>query len=186
MKSLAEIQTLMKQALLDPKLDHSSILLEHLDQNSARTPVQQISIYRQTVRSNLFSALQDTFPACLAVVGEDYFKQLASEYFSQYPPDNTDLNLYGDKFPIYLENVVQTKAEAESLKYLPELADLEWHWYILSFTKPEQKFELNYKYPIHKIWDLALGKTSEEVSLDSGEIRLELYKRDGQKLAKLL
>ncbi len=186
MKTLAEIQTLMKKALLDPKLDPSDLLLEHLDQNSSRSPTQQIGIYRQTVRSNLYSALEDTFSACSKVVGKDYFKQLAAEYFTKHPPEDTDLNIYGDQFPNYLQSVLETRPEAASLPYLPDLARLEWYWYILSFTDPAQRFTLESEYPIHLIWDLALGKSEEEVNLNSGGVTLDLYKENGKKLAKLV
>jgi len=149
MKRLAEIQSLVKEAILSPRLDPNSDVLELLPEGGKRPPEQQIGIYRQTVRSNLYGALKDSFPACCKIVGEDYFKQIAADYFNKFPPAEPDLNCYGDKFEAYLEELIKIRPEAQSLVYLPELARLEWEWYQLNFNPKGFSQTLEFSYPVH-------------------------------------
>ena len=136
MKRLAEIQALIKGAIVSPRLNEETGVLDLFPSGGKRSPQKQISIYRQTVRSNLYGALKDTFPACCKVVGEDYFKQIAADYFHKFPPDEPDLNQYGDRFESYLEELTEVRPEAKSLFYLPELARLEC---CLLYTSPSPR-----------------------------------------------
>ncbi len=165
MKRLAEIQALMKEALVSPKLNEETGVLELFPSGEKRTPQKQISIYRQTVRSNLYGALKDTFPACCKVVGEDYFKQISADYFHKFPPDEPDLNQYGDKFESYLEELIKVRPEAKPLFYLPELARLEWEWYLLNFKKEGFTQLLKLNYAVHLIWDPPKNKETEQLTL---------------------
>jgi len=185
MKRLAEIQSLIKEAIVSPRLKPETGVLDLFPESGTRTPEKQISIYRQTVRSNLFGALKDSYPACCNVVGEDYFKQIAADYFQKFPPDEPDLNDYGDKLEQYLEELIQIRPEASSLFYLPELARLEWSWYLLSFKEEGFSKNLVFRYPVHLIWDFSNNPTEEKISLVPDSYLLRFSKSHGKRKLSL-
>ena len=177
MKRLSEIQALIKGAIVSPRLNEETGVLDLFPSGGKRSPQKQISIYRQTVRSNLYGALKDTFPACCKVVGEDYFKQIAADYFHKFPPDEPDLNQYGDRFESYLEELTEVRPEAKSLFYLPELARLEWEWYLLNFREEGFMKEISLAYPVHLVWEHSQSDHQETLELKKDGFKVSLQKK---------
>lgn len=82
----------------------------------------RLAIYRNTVNSTLLKALQLSYPAVQALVGEEFFEGAARLFIKQCPPSNARLDSYGAAFPDFLAQM----PEAASLPYLPDTARLEW------------------------------------------------------------
>jgi len=80
-----------------------------------------IAVYRNNIHSSLSRALGEKFPVIKALVGDEFFKQLARAYFHAHPPQSPLLARYGDKLPEFLER----QDSVRSLPYLPDMARLE-------------------------------------------------------------
>jgi hypothetical protein len=82
----------------------------------------RIGIYRNTMRGVLRGALALAYPAVAALVGAEFFDQAAWEFARRQPPRAALLDLYGADFPEFLA----AYTPANSLRYLPDVARLEW------------------------------------------------------------
>lgn len=119
------------EARLDMLLDFSQALLDAdaplpegvIDPNGAPAP-RRFAVYRNNVTTSLVEALSATFPAVLAMVGEDFFKQMARIFIAQSPPQSPLLTEYGRDFADFLENFEPVKA----LPFLPDVARLDRAW----------------------------------------------------------
>jgi len=83
-----------------------------------------LAVYRNNVRTSLSRALGDKFPVLNALVGEDFFKFLAHEYFHSFPPRSQLIAAYGDQLPEFLENF----QPAKDYPYLGDVARVEIAW----------------------------------------------------------
>jgi hypothetical protein len=80
------------------------------------------SLYRNNVRSAHVGTLAAIFPAVQALVGEDYFDGLATQFARSFPPRGAVLASYGIGFPSY----VASRPELRHVPFLPDVAQLEW------------------------------------------------------------
>lgn len=85
-------------------------------------PQARLAIYRNTVTSTLLKALQLSYPAVQALVGDDFFEGAARLFIERCPPSHAQLDSYGATFPDFLAQM----PEAATLDYLPDTARLEW------------------------------------------------------------
>jgi hypothetical protein len=85
-------------------------------------PGARLAIYRNNYLGNLVRALTLNFPAVQRLVGSDFFAAAAQEFISQYPPATARLDDYGQAFGQFLTHF----APAAALRYLPDVARLEW------------------------------------------------------------
>ena len=83
-----------------------------------------ITVYRNNVRAAYLRVLQDTFPVIHRLVGEEFFRYLAHEYFHTHSPSGPLVARYGDKLPEFLRSF----EPAAGLPYLPDVARLELAW----------------------------------------------------------
>ncbi len=83
-----------------------------------------IAVYRNNVRAALSRALADTFPVVAALVGDDFFKAMAREFFNAHPPSSPMIVEYARGLP----NFIATFSPAATLPYLSDVARLEWTW----------------------------------------------------------
>ncbi|MDW3096426.1 MAG: DNA-binding domain-containing protein [Gammaproteobacteria bacterium] len=86
----------------------------------------RVEIYRTNVRSSHVSVLMSVYAVCEKILGSDYFKQIAINYYKRYPSSSYDLNDYGHKFPSYLKQLLMQRSELVDFQYLSDLAQLEW------------------------------------------------------------
>lgn len=96
-----------------PFLDWSTVAIE-----------AGLKVYRNNIRTSLSRALEAKFPVIHALVGADFFRTLALEYFYAHPPSSPLLSAYGDKLPEFLNSF----GPADVLPYLPDMARLEIAW----------------------------------------------------------
>ncbi len=98
-------------------------------------PEQRVEVYRTNARSLHVSVLVDVFCVCEKILGNDYFKQIAKNYFNQHPSQSSDLNEYGKAFPKYLQSLILKRPELKEFQYLADLAHLEWNIQKAHFSK---------------------------------------------------
>ena len=110
-------EALWLAALFDPKAETPSGLKSW---NGSST-TERFSVYRNNVITSLVNALGETFDVTRQLVGEDFFRAMASEFVRQHPPEGARLVDYGDEFPSF----ISTFPPARPLVYLADVARLE-------------------------------------------------------------
>lgn len=183
MLSLHDLQNYFYDAMRK----HESKNLVHNINANGLTTEQRLQIYRNNVFITLTNALHAVFPCVQKIVGKDFFIGTAKKYIQQHPSTSGDLREYGHKFAEFL----QTFAPAQTLPYLPEVAQLEWAYHqafhgkasdifdlhTLTTIPPEQyeqiKFHLNptaqlftFQYPILQIYQLCQPESSDQETID--------------------
>jgi len=95
-------------------------------EQSTSEPDDRLAIYRNNCRHACAAALAKTFPICEQVVGGDCFTRLCYRYIATYPPQQANLNLYGETFSQFVEQEIAGASPLSELKYLADVAALEW------------------------------------------------------------
>jgi hypothetical protein len=85
-------------------------------------PDELMAIYRNTVTSTLLNALQLSYPAVQRIVGAEFFEAATGEFIAAHAPRSAYLNDYGGE----LSGFLAAFEPAQSLPYLPEVAQVEW------------------------------------------------------------
>jgi hypothetical protein len=85
-------------------------------------PEARIGIYRANVLGNYRRALAATYPVIKRLVGAPFFDAASDNFVRGHPSTRGDINRYGADFPEFL----RTYPPARDLKYLPDVARLEW------------------------------------------------------------
>ncbi len=141
------------------------------------SPERRMDVYRTNGRSAHVSVLIDAYPVCKAILGEDYFKQVAKLYYKQTPSQNSDMNEYGASFSGFIAQLHVDRKELCDFPYLGDLARLEWNYQQVYYTEDENVFDfqlfqkkceqygeevvlelqpsvflLSSSYPIYEIW----------------------------------
>ena len=84
-------------------------------------PARRFDVHRNNVMSSLLRALQDAFPVTCRLVGDDFFRAMASEYVRAEPPSSPVLLDHGANFAAFVE----TFEPAAPVVYLADMARLE-------------------------------------------------------------
>ena len=137
---LANIEHGFVNSLLRPDANESEFLSE-LQPSGSLTKERQLAIYRSNINGAYQKVLGQVYPACLTILGEDYFNQLCRAYRFEYPSRKPDLNIYGKHFPSFLEKQIDKHKELAGFEYLVDLALLEWHWHASYFCKEDNVFD---------------------------------------------
>lgn len=82
---------------------------------------QRFGVYRNNVLVSLIEALRAQFPVIEALVGADFFGEMARTYARRVPPASRLMKDYGDTFPDF----VADHEPARGLPYLADVARLE-------------------------------------------------------------
>lgn len=85
---------------------------------------KRFAVYRNNVIVSLTEAMKATFPAVAALVGEDFFKQMAQIFVQATLPSGPLLNEYGRDFPEFVAKF----EPAQGLPFLPDIARLDRAW----------------------------------------------------------
>jgi len=117
MPSLPELQRQFAAAVLaDPPATPPFALAG--DANAA----ERIGIYRNAILANYRSALRQSYPVVLRLVGAPFFDAAVDAFVRAHPSTSGDLGDYGDAFGDFLAGY----PHAAALAYLPDVARLEW------------------------------------------------------------
>lgn len=111
----------LQQGFADAVLGRSDAVAAWID-GAGLDPAARLRIYRHAVEGTLTAALRESYPAVLALVGEDFFDAMASRYRLQHPSVCGNLQRFGGE----LADFIAAMPEAQSLPYLADVARLEW------------------------------------------------------------
>jgi len=138
--SLANVENGFLYNLIQPKKDVVNFMSELVEVGTLSVE-KQFSIYQSNINGAHQKVLGQVYPACLTILGGEYFNQLCFQYRCEYPSTQPDLNMYGEYFPSFLEKLVATKKELSDFIYLSELAELEWYWHKSYFANNDPLFD---------------------------------------------
>ncbi|HET6586637.1 MAG TPA: DNA-binding domain-containing protein [Oleiagrimonas sp.] len=116
--SLHEVQQAFLKALYDPAVSGPT----HVIVGNRLTPEARLRIYRRSCNEIHTEALRTSYPALLALGGEDWFDQIACRYRHAHPSLSGNLQAFGAHLADYLE----TLPEHRSYPYFADVARLEW------------------------------------------------------------
>ena len=102
---------------------------------------RRLDIYKQTTRTAHINALSNSYICCKRILGEKYFKKIASEYFLHQPSHSQNLNNYGNNFPKFISRYIENHTELADFDYLKDLAILERNIELSYFSKDDQAFD---------------------------------------------
>jgi len=139
--TLAEIQAGIRDALVD---GNGAAVLPVLIGGSR--PVQRLAIHQRHYAASLTRVLVERFPATVWLVGSELVTYVASRFVRERPPTRPCVAEYGEEFPAYLG----AHPAAESLPYLTQFAELEWHLGRLALATEDS---MNVQY-LHLDWAL--------------------------------
>lgn len=88
------------------------------------TAPKRFNVYRNNVIASLSEALEQSFPAVVNLLGEDYFKALARAFVAEHPPSSPVLMWYGADLGDFIEGFPPLQA----YPYLADVARIEWAW----------------------------------------------------------
>jgi hypothetical protein len=83
---------------------------------------ERVSIYRHHYLESIADALAEVYPVTRALVGEDFFRQVALVHVRENPPTDPRLSEYGRAFDCTLERA----PGCDDYGYLSDVARLEW------------------------------------------------------------
>ncbi|TAM73619.1 MAG: DUF2063 domain-containing protein [Candidimonas sp.] len=115
---LRELQTAFLAALFDDSVPGP---VDSISGNGL-TPQARLRIYRRSCNEIQTATLRTSYPAVLALVGQDWFDQAARRYRRRYPSHTGNLQELGAHFADYLETI----PAGRTLPYLADVARLEW------------------------------------------------------------
>lgn len=130
MRSLAELQTAMTQAILcgDATPLKGEITAPVAD------AVRRFGIYRNNTFLSLVRHLKTVFPVTAQLSDERFFSYAAFEFICSRPPKEPRLSIYGSDFPLFLARFPACRAAP----ILPAVASLEWAVHA-ALTAPEER-----------------------------------------------
>ena len=91
---------------------------------------ERFALYRSSLACTWRKALAAAYPVISQLVGEEFFAALAGEYGRAHPSDNGDLNRFGAHF----EQFLRSFEHAQDLRYLPDMARLEWQLHRIHYA----------------------------------------------------
>ncbi len=115
--NLAETQHRFADHLLHRETDLSA-----LNVSGPFAPEQLLQLYRNNFYISLTEYLQACYPVALALVGEEFFAQLAKAFIRLQPLEEASLERYGSRFPAF----VAACEQARQVPYLADIVQLEW------------------------------------------------------------
>lgn len=138
---LAALQRWLAAQILAPDGPPAQALDELITRPPAGDLVQRLALYRDCYPARIESALTDTYPALIHLIGAGACHALAHRYArflaEAPPPHSYNLNDAGDRLPSFLVG----DALAADLPFLPDLARLEWAVAVAFHTREREPFD---------------------------------------------
>ena len=85
---------------------------------------RRFDVYRNNVMVSLIGALEQKFPVCRLIVGDDFFRDMARSHVRQARPASPLIFRYGDDLPGFIDGY----EPARPVAYLGDVARLEVSW----------------------------------------------------------
>ncbi len=132
MNSMKDNQRLFSEMLDLKHLQDGSTaanFLKILNENPRLSGTLAMKIYRNNTIGARLKTLQIIYQVIEKILGEACFKMVSTDFVSNSPSLQSDLNIYGRKFPDFLADIVKQKTAFTDFEYLPDLALLEWYYH---------------------------------------------------------
>jgi len=163
-------------ALIDNAQDVEYKITPGIKDASKISPQLALEIYRNNTRGTRSKALEQIYPTCRNILGNDTFRAIAMAYVIADTYGTADLNHYGETYSQYLRVILDAGRFPDEYAYLPDLAGLEYRFHTAYYadSDPEFDFELFVKkvtrgeqvylqlsttlgllasrYPVYEIW----------------------------------
>lgn len=132
----------LTQALTADNHDHA--IVDRIERASRISPQLALDIYRNNTRGTRIKALEQIYPACHNILGNDTFHTIARGFVAADVEGMPDLNHYGERFGHYLGELIDAGRLPEEYVYLGDLAGLEYLFHAAYYadTDPVFDFEL--------------------------------------------
>lgn len=186
MKTLQQLQQEFLNAIIH--IDNvSTAFITRIEDSDSLSAQQRLSIYRNNFIQCLTRSLQNIYPVCQQLVGEEFFRGMVKKYIAQTPSHSPDLGDYGESLVEFIAAFPPT----QTLPYLSDVARLEWAWYRvlhgannvrnnfqvlqnipeqlqgkIKFQLPVNCFLLSSAFPIHRIWKIHQPDYQGEFTVD--------------------
>lgn len=198
---LSDLQKAFSDAVFAANSDPIALnrVNDEIESSTTLTSQDRIDIYRNSILSCLIQALNDIYPVCSKLVGQQFFDAMSRLYAQQHPSPTPDLADFGEQFSDFIADF----EHAQSLPYLPDVARLEWAWHCafhandesgldfeaLGQVSAEQQSDLVFKlpksatllqsdYPVDKIWQTNQDDADPDdvVDLNEGGVKLIVWR----------
>jgi hypothetical protein len=133
--SVAEVETIKRwqedfyKGIFNPTHEHIQQACRDIDVTEVLSAEDRLGIYRHSILGGINSALIGIYPVCTRLVGDTFFTHMVAGYLRKYPSESADMGDYGGFLADYLETFLVKINQHQALKYLPDVARLEWLWH---------------------------------------------------------
>ena len=110
----------------------------------------RLKIYRDSSLGGRLKALSKVFNGTERMVGEQFFRQLTTEFLQKNVSQELTADAQGQQFPNFITNYTS----AASLPYLSDLAQFEWLWYQVFHGAPNIPQFMQSNYPVTQLWEM--------------------------------
>lgn len=117
------------QGVFNPTPEHIKQACLDIEETEELPARERLTIYRNSILGGISSGLMGIYPICTRLVGETFFTHMIAGYLKQYPSGSADIGDYGEFLADYLEVFLVKINQQQDLKYLPDVARLEWLWH---------------------------------------------------------
>lgn len=199
--SLAEIQAVFGRGLNPFSTSEEQAEATFLIRDKGpMSSLEKLQVYQRNISGAHIAVLEQIFPVCREILGENPFATYARHYCWDYPEADPDLNQYGISFAEFLSNQIKL---TDIVPYLSDLARLEYQWHQAWFSSDADAFDcaklakyqeqphritfqcpdhlslLESLWPIHHLWDEHRnGTPPAELRLNAEPDRLLIIRRD--------
>jgi hypothetical protein len=165
MPALETVQSRMHKALLvDAECPFDDIL---------GGKASRFQIHKRHFAHSLTSALEKTFPATVNLVDARFFANAADAFIRAHPPKSPCLFEYGAELP----GLIDRFPACAELPYLSDVARMEWAIHEIFHADEAAPFRVvSSRWPVDAIWRLAMGRSENPVDMNSGGVRLRIYR----------
>jgi hypothetical protein len=146
--SVAEVEAIKRwqedfyKGIFNPTDEHIQQACRDIDVTEVLSAEDRLGIYRHSILGGISSALMGIYPVCTRLVGDTFFTHMVAGYLRKYPSESADMGDYGEFLADYLETFLVKINQHQALKYLPDVARLEWLWH-QAFNAAELAIELS-------------------------------------------
>jgi len=150
----------------------------------------KLGVYKNNYFLSVHDHILGVFPIVQRFVGPDFLKSVARDFASAYPPQMPVMHEYGKYFPEFL----RAHEALNEMKYVGDLAQVEWSIHALQFSEGVETKGLNpvmdvinSDFPLIRLWMVGQGQLPpESVHVDEGGDTLAIVRVRGEILIQPL
>jgi hypothetical protein len=117
------------KGIFNPTYENIQQACRDIDIAGVLSAEDRLGVYRHSILGGISSALMGIYPVCMRLVGDTFFTHMVAGYLRKYPSESADMGDYGEFLADYLETFLVKINQHQGLKYLPDVARLEWLWH---------------------------------------------------------